>query len=128
MGVYDTKQLPIWKYLHSAGAPHYVLADRFFQAAFGGSFLNHQYLVAARAPRGHQRWSGWRAALGADANAFPATYPLYTPTRSDVVDGQLTQACGPDANPSVACGDYAVNTVQPGEPAARERRAAATDR
>jgi phospholipase C len=32
------------------GRPHYVLADHFFQAAFGGSFLNHQYLIAARAP------------------------------------------------------------------------------
>ena len=31
-------------------APHYVIADRFFQAAFGGSFLNHQWLIAARSP------------------------------------------------------------------------------
>ena len=50
MGHYDTKQLPIYRYLHSQGAPNYVIADHFFQAAFGGSFLNHQYLVAARAP------------------------------------------------------------------------------
>ena len=50
MGHYDTRSLPIYDYLHSKGAPHYVLADHFFQAAFGGSFLNHQYLIAARAP------------------------------------------------------------------------------
>src|SRR3954452_24531306 len=50
MGHYDTRQLPIYRYLHSDGAPNYVIADHFFQAAFGGSFLNHQYLVAARAP------------------------------------------------------------------------------
>jgi len=116
MGVYDTKQLPIWKYLHSAGAPHYVLADRFFQAAFGGSFLNHQYLVAARAPLDTSGGADGARHSVLDANAFPTTYPLYTPTRSDVVDGQLTQACGPDANRSVACGDYAVNTVQPASP------------
>jgi phospholipase C len=30
-----------------------------------------------------------------------------------VKDAQLTQACGPAANPKVACGDYAVNTMQP---------------
>ena len=42
-------QLPIYRYLHSKGAPNYVVADRFFQGAFGGSFLNHQYLIAARA-------------------------------------------------------------------------------
>ena len=46
MGYYDTTQLPIWQYLHSAGAPSYVIADNFFQGGFGGSFLNHQVLVA----------------------------------------------------------------------------------
>ena len=50
MGRYATQSLPIYRYLHSKGAPNYVVADRFFQAAFGGSFLNHQYLIAARAP------------------------------------------------------------------------------
>ena len=50
MGHYDTKSLPIYQYLHGRDAPNYVIADHFFQAAFGGSFLNHQYLVAARAP------------------------------------------------------------------------------
>ena len=50
MGYYDTTQLPIWRYLHSKGAPRYVVADNFFQAAFGGSFLNHQWLIAARTP------------------------------------------------------------------------------
>jgi acid phosphatase len=31
-------------------AKEFVLCDNFFQGAFGGSFLNHQYLVAATAP------------------------------------------------------------------------------
>ena len=50
MGTYDTKQLPIYTYLHKKGSPHYVIADRFFQGANGGSFLNHQWLIAGRAP------------------------------------------------------------------------------
>ena len=50
MGEYDTKQLPVYKWLHKPGHPHYAIADNFFQGAFGGSFLNHQYLIAARAP------------------------------------------------------------------------------
>ena len=50
-----------------------------------------------------------------DSNGFPNTYPLYTPTGT-VKDAQLTQACGPAANPRVACGDYAVNTMQPSNP------------
>ena len=41
---------------HLAGLPlyelarEYTLADRFFQAAFGGSFLNHQWLICACTP------------------------------------------------------------------------------
>src|SRR5262249_12316679 len=31
-------------------AQHNVLADNFFQAAFGGSYLNHQYLICSCAP------------------------------------------------------------------------------
>ena len=50
MGTYDTRALPIYKYLHGRGHPEYAIADDFFQAAFGGSFLNHQWLIAAATP------------------------------------------------------------------------------
>src|SRR5262249_37949287 len=81
MGYYDTKQLPIYKYLHSHGAPNYVIADSFYQAAFGGSFLNHQWLAAAASPV-------FLAALNdgsandfhsvVDAHGLPTNTPLYT--------------------------------------------------
>jgi acid phosphatase len=45
MGHFDTSQSALYKL-----AGDYVLADNFFQAAFGGSFLNHQYLICACAP------------------------------------------------------------------------------
>ena len=45
MGYYDTKQLPLYPYARS-----YTLADNFLQAAFGGSFLNHQWMICACAP------------------------------------------------------------------------------
>ncbi|NUR85016.1 MAG: alkaline phosphatase family protein [Nonomuraea sp.] len=110
MGYYDTKNLPIYRYLHEAGAPNYVVADRFFQGAFGGSFLNHQYLIAARAPVDTEPGDLHSVV---DAEGFPnAGYPLYHPA-TPVKDAPLTQACGPTANPRVACGDYAVNTMQP---------------
>lgn len=32
-------------------ASEFVLCDNFFQGAFGGSFLNHQYLISATVPR-----------------------------------------------------------------------------
>ncbi len=40
-----TADHPLWTL-----AQKYVLADRFFQAAFGGSYLNHQFLVCSCAP------------------------------------------------------------------------------
>jgi phospholipase C len=45
MTYYDGSRLPLWEY-----AKNYVLMDNFFHAAFGGSFLNHFYLVCACAP------------------------------------------------------------------------------
>ena len=116
-GYYKTRDLPIYKYLHRAGAPKYVIADRFFQAAFGGSFLNHQWLIAARTPLDTSH--GANGAAGAansvlDSNRMVNTYPLYTPT-GPVKDGQLTRKCNDPVQMKYrsACGDFAVNTVQP---------------
>jgi phospholipase C len=124
MGTYDTKKLPIYRYLHGKRAPHYVVADRFFQAAFGGSFLNHQYLIAARAPIDTKARTGDLPTANSviDANGMPTKYPLYTPTRDDVADKQLTRKCASGGNNfSRACGDFAVNTVQPAvEPKAKD--------
>ncbi len=109
-GYFDTKSLPIYQYLHSGGHPHYAIADDFFQSAFGGSFLNHQWLIAAATPT----WPGAPATNHSivDANGFPnAGYPLYHPA-TPVRDAQLTQVC-PSLVPGLACGDYAVNTIQP---------------
>jgi acid phosphatase len=108
-GVYDTRKLPIYSYLHGPSHPRYAIADRFFQAAFGGSFLNHQWLITAATPT----WPGGPADLHAivDSNGMPTSYPLYTatgPTR----EGPLTSAC-PPFKAGLLCGDYAVNTIQP---------------
>lgn len=114
MGQYDTKALPLYKYLHSTGAPNYVIADRFFQAAFGGSFLNHQFLISAQAPLDTS--AGAKGAKNSilDDNGMPKGYQQYKPTKDNVVDGQLTQKCADGSqNYAKACGDWAVNTVQP---------------
>lgn len=46
MGHYDGSQFKLWKW-----AQEYTLADNFFQAAFGGSYLNHQWLICACTPQ-----------------------------------------------------------------------------
>lgn len=58
MGHYDGSQLPMW-----AWAKRYTLADNFFQGAFGGSFLNHQWLVCACTPTFPDAPQGLRAEL-----------------------------------------------------------------
>jgi phospholipase C len=45
---------------------------------------------------------------------MPNTYPLYKPT-GPVADAALTVAC-PSPVPNRACGDFAVNTIQPANP------------
>jgi acid phosphatase len=122
MGTYDTRRLPIYRYLHGAGHPRYAIADNLFQAAFGGSFLNHQWLIAAATPV-------WPDAVNdggvddlhsvVDENGMPTSYPLYqSPLGTEARDQALTASCTPPegrpATPGgVVCGDFAVNTIQP---------------
>jgi phospholipase C len=119
-GVYDTRALPIYAYLHGEDHPHYAIADNFFEAAFGGSFLNHQWLIAARTPvypnAPNDGTSNDRHSV-VDANGMPHDYPLYK-ALSPVLDRELTASCDPAPGrgptpPGVVCGDYAVNTMKP---------------
>ena len=82
MGYHDIKNSALWHY-----AKEFTLCDHFFMGAFGGSFLNHQWLIAARAPK-------------VDANSTLSRYELGK-NGEIIKDGILT----PD--------NYAVNTVQP---------------
>ena len=45
MGYYDGSSMKLWQL-----AREYTLADNFFMGAFGGSYLNHQYLICACVP------------------------------------------------------------------------------
>ncbi len=128
MGTYDTTKLPIYRYLHEHQHPRYAILDNFFQAAFGGSYLNHQFLIAAAPPV-------CNAANGCPAGAThsvldrngsptlvnppassqpPGMGVEYTSPDTGLNNGVLTQACGlPTTRTWLACGDYSVNTQQP---------------
>jgi len=121
-GHYRTNDLPIYRYLHSRGHPNYSISDDFFSGAFGGSFLNHQWLVAAHTPvfpGAVNDGSATDLHSVVDANGMPTNYPLYaSPTGTAVKDQQLVASCspGPGRRPTpagVTCGDQAVNTIQP---------------
>src|SRR5438132_4930564 len=89
-GYYDTSALPIYAYLHGDGHPHYAIADDFFQSAFGGSFLNHQWLIAAASPTWADAPDTQRSIL--DGNGMPTNYPLYH-TDATKQDKAITQRC-----------------------------------
>jgi acid phosphatase len=105
MGYYDGSSMKLW-----ALARQYTLADNFFQGAFGGSFLNHFWLVCACSPV----WpnpppdniasvdsSGTRLVFSPNSPASALSgAPVY------VADGNVT--------PEQADGNhYAINTTQP---------------
>lgn len=102
-------------------AKQYVLADNFYQGAFGGSFLNHQYLICACAPEYPDADT---------AAAKPSITVLKTDSKGKFTPQLATKAASPasalDGQPSFELtgnltpknyfGDgkfYAVNTMQP---------------
>ena len=119
MGRYETTGLPIYKYLHAKGAPNYVVADNFFQGAFGGSFLNHQYLIAARSPLDTSAGAWGSEELAARRQRHGHQVPALHSGRAGERRPAHPEVRRPEANDDVAaCGNFAVNTVQPSSPPA----------
>ena len=116
MGHYD--------YSHSALyalARQYVLADRFFQGAFGGSFLNHQYLICACAPEyPNADTSPAKPAItvletSADGHLTPRL-KIANGSPASALDGPPKFVKSGNITPANYFGDgkfYAVNTMQP---------------
>jgi phospholipase C len=84
MGYYDLSGTALWNY-----AREFTLADHFFQAAYGGSFLNHQWLVCACTP------------------TFPKAPAELRQWKIDPHAGK------PMSDPTVTEDGFAVGTIQP---------------
>jgi len=97
MGHYDLSGTALWNY-----AKEFTLADNFFQAAFGGSFLNHQWLICACTP------------------AFKDAPAKLRQWKNDPATGK------PIKDPDITEDGYAVSTIQPHfppfDPAHKENR------
>ena len=76
MGFYDGSRTKLWNY-----AKRYTLADHFFQAAFGGSFLNHFWMICACTPR-YEAYAPERAQRRAHRRQQPVSSCKAYPTRS----------------------------------------------
>ena len=97
MGYQDGSKLALWKY-----AQQYTLADHFFHAAIGGSFLNHFWTICACTPRYDERAaeparrsstrrtsSSRTAALTPDGFVVNTIYTVYAPHPADTDKAQL---------------------------------------
>lgn len=92
-------------------AKEFVLCDNFFQGAFGGSFLNHQYLISATAPfypnAAQSVAKAQIATLQSDAPRGTRLKPLDTSPASAMTGP-------PQFGPSALTPDgYGVNTLAP---------------
>jgi len=98
MGYYDGSRLPMWRW-----ARDYTLADNFFMGAFGGSFLNHFWLICACTPVHPGAPATTRVRL--DARGELETTP----------ESPRSALLGPPSfyDGSVTPDGYAVNTEQP---------------
>ena len=89
LGSYDASNLPL-----GALARRYTLADRFFHAAYGGSLLNHLWLISGSTPRWPDAPPSMRARLGPDGHLLKDG--AVTP------DGFLVNTAYPAAGPHPA--------------------------
>ena len=89
-------------------AQKYTMADNFFHTAFGGSFLNHQFLIAAQAPVYPNAPASMQAVLDTDGQL------LVDPTTGKIAhDGNITPIGGNSFTVPGTLFDqnYAVNTI-----------------
>jgi acid phosphatase len=115
MGYYDGSGTAMWQV-----AKQYALADNFFMGAFGGSFLNHHYLICACAPEypnADDTASPAKNSISAvelDANGnFVRLKPSATAASSSL-NGAPSWLQDSTLTPKDAQGKfYAVNTMQP---------------
>lgn len=116
MGHFDYSASAMYKL-----AQQYVLADNFFQGAFGGSFLNHQYLICACAPEypgaDTAAAAPTIAVLNKDANGkYTPTLTTRNTSPASALDGPPSYVLSGNITPANYFGDgkfYAVNTMQP---------------
>lgn len=98
MGHFDGAQLKLWQW-----ARDYTLADKFFMAAYGGSFLNHQWLICACTPRHPDAPAETRASVGDDGRL-----KRKAGSPASAIDGPVQLLDG-----TVTPDGWVVNTSQP---------------
>jgi phospholipase C len=100
MGYFDGSQLRMWQW-----AKEYTLADNFFMGAFGGSYLNHHWLICACTPQHQEPPESMRARVDPDGKLTKK--PESGSAKDHAV--QVYSEGGGQVTPD----GYSVNTTQP---------------
>ena len=104
MGYYDGSKLPLWDV-----AKQYTLADNFFMGSFGGSFLNHFWLICSCTPTypnaDRSPAKDLISAVAADGTALA----IAANSPKSAIDGIPKFVRDSNLTPDF----YAVNTMQP---------------
>jgi phospholipase C len=95
MGYWHTMHLPV-----PVVAQQFTVCDHFFHAAFGGSFLNHFWLISARTPE-------WMNAPAPDAGGPSIDNPTTIMDNPGIGEGQVT------SDGYVVNTSFSVNTPHP---------------
>jgi phospholipase C len=101
LGYFDGSGMKLWQW-----AKEFTLADNFFMGAFGGSYLNHQYLICACTPLFKDAPPQMRARL--DGNGRLEKKPG-SPSARDGAVQTYTGGLGGQVTPD----GFSVNTTQP---------------
>lgn len=101
MGYFDGSQMKLWQW-----AKEYTLADNFFMSAFGGSYLNHQWLICACTPEHKDAPEAMRVRLDKDGKLEKKPG---SPSAADGAVQTYTGGLGGQVSPD----GYSVNTTQP---------------
>ena len=96
MGYFDGSQMRLWQW-----AKEYTLADHFFMGAFGGSYLNHLWLVCACTPRDEKDPRKPQLDTQGHLVRRPGSPASVTQGVAQLFDGSVTDD------------GYSVNTTQP---------------
>jgi phospholipase C len=104
MGHYDGSSLPLYKI-----AQRYTLADNFFMGAFGGSFLNHFWLICACTPKYPNADQGPAKDLIAAVEPDGVTLTPAANAPRSALDGIPKFSHDGSITPDF----YAINTLQP---------------
>jgi acid phosphatase len=104
MGNYDGSSLPLYKL-----AQQFTLADNFFMGAFGGSFLNHFWLVCACTPVYPDAASSVAKGRLSAVNADGVTLTLAADSPASALTGPPKYVNDNTLTPD----GFAVNTMQP---------------